>query len=348
MDYKLLGNTGIRVSELSLGAMTFGNEWGMGADKEESKKVFDAYINAGGNFIDTANLYQKQLSEKYLGEYVKGERDNLVIASKYTLSESGRVNRGGNHRKNMVESVEESLKRLDTDYIDLYYVHAWDFTVGEQELMKNLEYLVSSGKILSIGFSDTPAYITSRCNTIAELRGWSQIAAYQVEYSLAERGCEREIIPYCDHTQTTMCAFAPLAAGLLTGKYLSDSDEKKRMVPGKSLRLSERNLEISKKVVDLSKKVGCTPSQLALYWVHQQSPNMVTLFGARTEAQCLDNLGMLDIKVDDAIMAELDEASRIILGYPNDFLDTARVKQIVYGNQIGKIQFKTPGIQYKS
>ena len=340
MKYKLLGNTGIRVSELSLGAMTFGNEWGMGADKKESQKVFDAYVNTGGNFIDTANLYQKHESENYVGEFVKSERSNLVVASKYTLSEDTRVNRAGNHRKNMIESIDESLRRLDTEYLDLYYVHAWDFTVGEQELMKNLEYLVSSGKVLSIGLSDTPAYIAARCNTIAELRGWSEFAAYQVEYSLTERSCEREILPYSEQSNMMICAFAPLAAGLLSGKYLTDTTEKMRMVKGKSLRLSERNLAISAKVNELAQKAGCTPSQLALYWVMQQSPNMITLFGARTEKQCIDNLGVLDLQVDQEIMDELNVISAIELGYPHDFLNTDRVKQIVYGNQLPNIEFK--------
>ena len=242
MRYKLLGKTGIRVSELCLGTMTFGMEWGFGSEKAEAKLIYDEFLKRGGNFFDTANIYTQGTSEKMLGAFIGKDREEMVIASKYSLTEKTSANQSGNHRKNMMQSVEASLKRLNTDYIDLYYIHAWDATVNPEELMRNLEYLVASGKVLSIGISDTPAWVVSRCNTIAEQRGWTPFSAYQVEYCLSERTADREIIPCASGFDMTFCGFGPLGAGLLSGKYLQESDEKKRMVHGSSVRLTKENL----------------------------------------------------------------------------------------------------------
>jgi len=175
MKYKLFGKSGLRVSELALGTMTFGEEWGWGVNKEESRKVFDMYAEAGGNFIDTANRYTEGTSEEYVGEFIKADREHFVLATKYTLfTRRDDPNFSGNHRKNMVQALEASLKRLDTDFIDLYWLHAWDFTTPEDEVLRALDDMVRAGKILYIGISDTPAWIVSRMNAIAELRGWTQ------------------------------------------------------------------------------------------------------------------------------------------------------------------------------
>jgi len=339
MNYKLLGKTGIKVSELCLGTMTFGTDWNFGADKEESRKIFDAFVNAGGNFFDTANIYTQGTSEKYLGEFVGSERENLVIASKYSLTEQNKVNQAGNSRKNMTQSIEGSLKRLNTDYIDLYYVHAWDFLVHPEELMRNLEYLLSSGKILSIGISDTPAWTTAKCNSIAELRGWSQFAAYQVEYCLTERTADREIIPLAEHDDMLFCGFGPLAAGLLSGKYNLDTDGPKRMTKGASPRLNDKNLDISAKLIDISKEIGCTPSQVAIRWAMQMVKKSSPIFGARSLEQCNENLKVLDFNLTEEQMLQLEVISKISSNNPNDFLKLPRVQEILYGGELGKIEF---------
>ena len=338
MDYKLLGKTGIKVSELCLGTMTFGTDWNFGSDKEESQRVFDAFVNAGGNFFDTANIYTTGTSEKYLGEFMHSERDNLVIASKYSLTESNKINLSGNSRKNMTQSVEGSLKRLGTDYIDLYYVHAWDFLVAPEELMRNLEYLLTTGKILSIGISDTPAFITSRCNTLAELRGWNQFAAYQVEYCLTERTADREIIPLCEHDDMLFCGFGPLAAGLLSGKYLEENSNPKRMTKGVSARLSERNLAMSAEIKALAKEIGHTPSQVAIRWAMQMVKKSSPIFGARSLKQCEENLKVLGFSLTTEQMEKLNVISKIGPNNPNDFLKLPRLEEILYAGQKGKIK----------
>lgn len=338
MDYKLLGKTGIKVSELCLGTMTFGTDWNFGSNKEESKRIFDAFCNAGGNFFDSANIYTTGTSEKYLGEFIQSERDNLIIASKYSLTESNKINLSGNSRKNMKQSVVGSLKRLGTDYIDLYYVHAWDFLVAPEELMRNLEYLLASGKVLSIGISDTPAYITSRCNTLAELRGWNQFAAYQVEYCLTERTADREIIPLCEHDDMLFCGFGPLAAGLLTGKYLEENSDPKRMTKGVSARLSERNLAMSAEIKALSKEIDHTPSQIAIRWAMQMVKKSSPIFGARSLRQCEENLKVLDFSLSNDQMNKLNSISKIGPNNPNDFLKLPRLEEILYAGQKGKIK----------
>ncbi|PJC57687.1 MAG: aldo/keto reductase, partial [Ignavibacteria bacterium CG_4_9_14_0_2_um_filter_37_13] len=257
MKYKLLGKSGLRVSEICLGTMTFGEEWAIGTGKNESKKIYDAFLNAGGNFIDTANRYTEGSSEKFLGEFIPSERNNLVIATKYTLyTQRGSVNDGGNHRKNLAQSIEGSLKRLNTEYVDLLYLHAWDFTVGIEEVLRNLQYLVQSGKVLHIAISDTPAWIVAQGNAIAELRGWSSFVAVQAEYSLTQRTPERDIIPMCRANNVAVTAWAPLAGGALTGKYLNNSVSTLRLKP-ESLRLNQRNTAIAKEVVSVANELGC-------------------------------------------------------------------------------------------
>jgi len=339
MRYKLLGKTGIRVSELCLGTMTFGMEWGFGSEKAEAKLIYDEFLKRGGNFFDTANIYTQGTSEKMLGGFIGKDREEMVIASKYSLTEKTSANQSGNHRKNMMQSVEASLKRLNTDYIDLYYIHAWDATVNPEELMRNLEYLVASGKVLSIGISDTPAWVVSRCNTIAEQRGWTPFSAYQVEYCMSERTADREIIPCASGFDMTFCGFGPLGAGLLSGKYLQDSDEKKRMVHGSSARLTKENLELSKQLVHLSAEWNLSPTVVAIRWAMQKYKNSAPIFGARTHKQMLENMQALDFELDQNQMLKLDAISQIGTNNPNAFLDLPRVKEILYGYQFDKIYF---------
>lgn len=226
MKYYLLGKSGLRVSEICLGTMTFGKEWGWGASKEESRKIFDAYVDSGGNFIDTANIYTDGTSEKYVGDFVSYDRDRFVIATKYTSNtRAGDPNAGGNHRKNMVQSLEASLRRLNTDYIDLYWVHAWDQTTPIEEMMRALDDMVKSGKILYIGISDAPAWIVSQANTLANLKGWTEFASIQIEYSLIERTSERELFPMANALDIGITAWSPLGSGVLTGKYNKSSNK---------------------------------------------------------------------------------------------------------------------------
>ena len=221
MRYKLLGKSGLRVSELCLGTMTFGEDWGWGASHEESRKVYDAFREAGGNFIDTANVYTNGTSERLLGEFIQGHREQIVLATKYTNAAPGNdPNAAGNHRKSMVQALEASLKRLKTDYIDLYWLHIWDRITPVEEVMRAFDDLVRQGKILYAGVSDMPAWVVAKANTLAELRGWTPFVGLQIEYSLIERTPERELLPMAADLGLGVTAWSPLAGGVLTGKQL--------------------------------------------------------------------------------------------------------------------------------
>src|SRR6267154_743180 len=220
MKYRLLGKSGLRVSEAALGTMTFGDEWGWGSPKAEAQKVYETYREAGGNFIDTANFYTNGTSERFLGEFIRGDRQSVVLATKYSNAAPGNdPNAAGNHRKSMMQAVEASLKRLQTDYIDLYWVHIWDGITPVEEVMRGLDDLVRAGKVLYVGISDAPAWWTAQANTLAHLRGWSPFIGLQIEYSLTERSVERELIPMAKALNLGLTAWSPLARGLLTGKY---------------------------------------------------------------------------------------------------------------------------------
>jgi aryl-alcohol dehydrogenase-like predicted oxidoreductase len=223
MQYKLLGNTGLRVSELCLGAMTFGEDWDWGANRETSQAMFDTFAEAGGNFIDTANVYTNGTSEKMLGEFVGAERDRFVIATKYTMmASSADPNCSGNQRKNMMRSLEVSLKRLNTDYIDLCWVHMWDTVTPVEEIMRVLDDVVRAGKVMYVGISDTPAWVISRAQTLAELRNMTPFAAIQLEYNLVEHTVERDLLPMAEDLNLSILDWSPLGGGVLTGKYLKD------------------------------------------------------------------------------------------------------------------------------
>lgn len=339
MQYKLLGRSGLRVSEICLGTMTFGAEWGYGADKSESQKMFDGFIESGGNFFDTANRYTEGTSEEYLGDFMKasGRRDEIVMASKYSLhSKLGRINDSGNHRKNLVQSLEGSLKRLKTDYIDLFYIHAWDFTTPEQEVMRALDDLVRSGKILHIGISDTPAWVIAKSNTIAELRGWTSFTALQIEYSLITREGERELIPMAGSFDMGVTSWAPLAGGALTGKYLTANDDPKRLKEG-SKRLNDKSIAIAQTVVDIALEIGCEPAHVAVNWVKKKAPVMIPIVGARNAAQLNQNLDSLKFNLTAEQMQRLDEVSKFELGFPHDFLKQEGVVNSLFGGMRSKI-----------
>lgn len=339
MRYKLLGRSGMRVSEICLGTMTFGNEWGYGADKAESQKMFDTFLEAGGNFMDTANRYTEGTSEEWLGDFMKtsGRRDEIVMASKYSLhTKAGRINDSGNHRKNLVQSLEGSLKRLKTDYLDLLYIHAWDFTTPEQEVMRALDDLVRAGKVLHVGISDTPAWVIAKSNTIAELRGWSPFTALQIEYSLITRDGERDLLPMAENFDMGVTCWAPLAGGALTGKYLKDNDSPKRLKEG-SKRLNDKSQAIAQLVVDIAEEIGCSPAHVAVNWVKQKGKVSIPIVGARNNAQLMQNLDSLKFPLTEAHMARLNEVSAFDLGFPHDFLKQEGVETVLFGGLKGKI-----------
>jgi aryl-alcohol dehydrogenase-like predicted oxidoreductase len=341
MRYKLLGRSGLRVSELCLGTMTFGEEWGWGADPAECRRIFDAYAVRGGNFIDTANRYTEGTSERIVGELVGADRDHFVVATKYSLTmDREDPNFSGNHRKNMMQSVEASLRRLGTDRIDLYWLHAWDFTTGVDEVLRGLDDLVRQGKVLYIGVSDTPAWVVSAANTTADLRGWAPFVALQVEYSLIERTPERELLPMARTYDLAITPWSPLGSGVLTGKYRSvrDTAPDRRLAEG-SARLTDRNLTIASAVDAAAKQVGCTPSQLAIAWLRRKPGVVVPILGARTLAQIEDNLGCLDVDLPDEIAAGLDDASAVDMGFPHEFLDREPIRNILYGTRGDRIDF---------
>lgn len=333
MRYKLLGRSGLRVSELCLGTMTFGDDWGWGAPKEESKRMFDLFAEAGGNFIDTANNYTDGTSEQFVGEFVKGDRDHFVIATKYTLSERGTdPNFGGNHRKNMRRSVEGSLRRLDTDHIDLLWLHMWDGMTPVEEVMRALDDLVRDGKVLYVGISDTPAWVVSQANTLAGLRGWTSFVAYQGDYSLASRSSERDILPMTNALEMSFLAWGLLEGGELTGKYNSPSSEPKR-----SKETSQRIKNLAATLMDLAGDIGRMPSQIALNWARQKPYRIIPILGARTENQLKDNLGCLDFELTEAQIDCLEEASPIDLGFPHSFLANDHVRGLIFGKTFSQI-----------
>ena len=337
MNYKLFGKTGLRVSELCLGTMTFGTEWGWGADKETSKQIFDAFANAGGNFIDTANRYTEGTSEKYVGEFINSDRDHFVVATKYSLIDRRNdLNFGGNHRKNMLRSVEGSLKRLNTDYIDILYLHAWDFTTPVEEVLKGMNDLVSSGKILYAAISDTPAWIVSQANAVADLRGWTRFNALQVEHSLIQRTVERDLLPMAKNLDIAITAWAPLAGGALTGKYLEKNNDNKRLKEN-SERLNSRNQMITKQVVTIAKELNCSAAQVAIRWVMQKPQVIIPVIGATKLAQIFDSIGVLDCLLTDEQIARLNEVSKIELGFPHDFLKQPGVNDILFSGEAEKL-----------
>jgi len=342
MKYKLLGRSGLRVSELCLGTMTFGEDWGWGASKDESQAVFDAFVAAGGNFIDTANVYTNGSSEKITGELIAHERDRYVLATKFSLqdipgapSNAGNPNAAGNHRKNLRRSVEGSLKRLGTDYIDLLWLHAWDFTTPVDEVMSSLDDLVRSGKVNYIGVSDTPAWIVSQANTLAELRGWAPFVALQIEYSLIERTPERDLIPMANAFGLSVTPWSPLGQGVLTGKYnQSARPEGTRLGATTDIRagdgiLTDRNLAIAQAVVDVAAAIDKTPSQVALAWLIAQGPSVIPIVGTRKVHQIEDNLASVDVTLSQEHLATLDAASKITLGFPHDMIAMPMVRSFL-------------------
>lgn len=336
MRFRLLGRSGLRVSELCLGTMTFGETWGWGASRQESGKIFEAFASAGGNFIDTANNYTDGTSENYLGELIGRDRDRFVLATKYTLTERDTdPNFGGNSRKNLLRSVEGSLKRLRTDRIDLLYLHMWDGLTPVEEVLRALDDLVRAGKILYAGFSDTPAWVVAQAKTMADLRGWSAPVAVQLPYSLADRSPERDLLPMARAFEMSMLVWGALEGGELTGKYNQATKDPKR-----SEDTSERIKALAEVIMKLAAEIRRTPSQVAINWVRQQPGNIIPILGARSEKQMQDNLGCLAFELTTEQLARLSEASPIDLGFPHSFLASDGVRALIFGKTFPLIDRK--------
>jgi aryl-alcohol dehydrogenase-like predicted oxidoreductase len=336
MKYRLLGNSGLRVSEAALGTMTFGDDWGWGSAKEEARKVYDAFREAGGNFIDTANFYTNGTSESFLGEFMEGHRQSVVLATKYTMSAPGTdPNAAGNQRKNMMQAVEASLKRLRTDYIDLYWVHMWDQMTPVEEVMRGLDDLVRAGKVLYTGISDAPAWWIAQANTLAHLRGWSPFVGLQIEYSLIERTVERELIPMAKALNIGVTAWSPLAGGVLTGKYHGHgSSEQARMSSdmAKDFMPEQQRMDrIVPAVKTVSDETGRSMAQVALAWLRYRSVPIIPIIGARRLSQLQANLASFDVALSADQLKTMDEASRIELGFPYDIYAKAMPRAVCYG-----------------
>ncbi len=341
--YRSLGRSGLCVSPLCLGTMTFGTDWGWGSDETESRRVFERYAELGGNFIDTANGYTGGTSEKFVGKFLEGRRDRFVVATKYTFStRPGDPNAGGNQRKNLMQSLDASLKRLNTDYIDLYWVHAWDGRTPIDEVMRALDDAVRQGKILYVGASDFPAWKVAEANTLARLRGWTPFIGLQIEYSLVQRTPERDLVPMAVELGLGVTPWSPLAGGVLSGKYTSKdlASNSSASSPGAGSRkdvaqimgmLDARSLSIAEAVKQVARDARATPSQVALYWLARRPGVTSVILGARTLAHLEDNLGCTSIELSSEQLERLNRASAIELGFPHDFLAREFVQNGIRG-----------------
>jgi aryl-alcohol dehydrogenase-like predicted oxidoreductase len=326
MRYKLLGRTGLRVSELCLGTMTFGEDWGWGAPKDECARILDAFAAAGGNFVDTANRYTDGSSETILGELIAPDRERWVLATKYSLStRADDPNAGGAHRKNLMQALEASLRRLRTDYVDVLWLHVWDVFTPVEELMRAFDDVVRSGKALYVGISDTPAWIVAQANTLAELRGWTPFAGLQVPYNLIERAPERDLLPMARALDLTVTTWEPLAGGLLAGGVGTDREppagSRLATAAYAGRVLQEHNLRIADALNAVAAERGASSAQTAIAWLRAQQHRavIVPIVGARRVQQIEDSLGAVDFELTADELARLDAASGIELGFPHDF-----------------------------
>lgn len=332
MHYRLLGHTGLRISRVALGTANFGSRWGYGAAEDDASLIYRSYREAGGNLIDTANNYQLGQSEEIVGRLIATDRDEVVLSTKFTLGshQSAGLQSTGNSRRSLVQSVDASLKRLATDRIDVLWVHYPDEATPIGEIMRGLEDIVRSGKVLYTGFSNFPAWRVAGAATLAEERGWVAPAAIQFEYSLVERTAEREIIPMAQAFGFTPFAWSPLGGGLLTGKYRR-GEEGRLQGLGMVIRQEDdqRATATMDAVIEIAASLGKTPGQIALAWsLHR---GVLPLLGPRTPAQLADNLGALDIVLDAEQMNRLDSVSAIPLGFPHEMNATQSTRDNVSG-----------------
>jgi aryl-alcohol dehydrogenase-like predicted oxidoreductase len=337
MRYKLLGKSGLRVSQLALGTMTFGEEWGWGASRDECRRLYEAYRADGGNFVDTANKYTEGSSEQIVGELIGPEREEIVLATKYSLTTNpGDPNGGGSHRKHVVQALDASLKRLGTDYIDLYWLHAWDYLTPIEEVMRALDDQVRAGKILYVGVSDTPAWIVSRANAFAELRAWTPFVGLQIPYSLVERTVERDLIPMARALDLAVTAWGPLGSGLLSGKYTRGGDaapNSRLNLQGGVKEAGEQKLAIAGVLHDVADELHAPPATVAIAWLLHQQDVTIPIVGARRLDQLQQNLAAVDLHIPMAQLDRLNTASHIDRGFPHEFFHGDMARGLMYGNK---------------
>jgi aryl-alcohol dehydrogenase-like predicted oxidoreductase len=340
MRYKLLGRSGLRVSEVALGAMTFtdrGMSWG--ATPEDAKAMFDLFAEAGGTFIDTANIYgddvggQEGASERVLSDLLAADREHFVVATKYTSSNTEDISRSGNSLKSMRQSVDDSLRALRCDYIDLLWLHTWDATTPVDEVLRGADQLITAGKVLYFAFSDTPAWVVSYAAAMAEARGWARPVAIQVEYSLAQRTPERDLLPMAQSLDLAVLAWSPLAGGVLSGKYrggaasaqthrLADAAFEFFEKPG-----GDTTEQIADEVVTIAGELDLPPAQVALAWLLQRPGVVIPILGARRPEQLRQNLDSIELQLDSEHLRRLDEVSAPSLGFPHEFLASPNVRR---------------------
>jgi aryl-alcohol dehydrogenase-like predicted oxidoreductase len=320
MRYTLLGNSGLRVSQVALGTMTFGTSWGWGASETESRKQFELFAEAGGTLIDTANKYTDGSAEAILGDLLAANRDHFVVGTKYSLNvRDGDLNAGGNHRKSLVTALEASLRRLRTGYVDILWLHAWDYLTPPEEIMRALDDQVRLGKVLYLGISDTPAWVVTQLQTLAAERGWTTFTGLQIEYSLVQREVERELIPMARGLGLGVLAWGPLGAGVLSGKYTSPSQGSgDRRLPD----VDPARLAIARETAAVAADLGLSPAVTALAWLRAQG-GVIPILGARTAQQLATNLAFLDAELPAEALMRLNKVSHVPRGFPHDFLAAA-------------------------
>ena len=327
--YITLGRSGLRVSPFALGAMTFGEDLGWGSSVEESQQIIDRYIDLGGNFIDTANFYTKSHSEQILGDHIgrdKARRDRLVIATKFSGNlYPGDPNGGGSSRKAIVGAAENSLRRLQTDYIDLYWLHIWDKNTPIDETMAALDDLVRAGKVRYIGASDTPAWKIAQANTLAQFRGWSAFAALQIEYSLLERTVEQDLIPMALEFGLGVTPWSPLKSGALSGKYTRANAGAQKGDRGALLggALNEATYAVIDQLEIIAKAHETSVAAISLAWLSAKPGVTSPIIGARRLAQLEDNVKALDVKLTADDIAKLDALTQPKLNFPHNMLPMA-------------------------
>ncbi|MBL7627260.1 aldo/keto reductase [Frankia sp. CN6] len=304
---RVLGRSGIRVSELALGTMTFGTRAGWGSEERVCREIYAAFREAGGTFVDTANNYAAGESEQIVGRLVASERDAVVVASKFTLpTNPADPNSGGSSRKTLRHTVETTLRRLGTDYLDLLWTHAWDRNTPVEETLRALDDLVRAGKVLAVGVSNMPAWVVARAATVASLRGWTPLAAVQVEYSLLARTADRELLPMADELGLAVAAWSPLARGRLA-----------RRAPG-GVAVPAAQARAAEALAEVAAELDTTPARVAIAWV--RAHGLIPVLGASSARQLRDSLGAARLVLPPAQLASLDAASEIRLGYPHEFL----------------------------
>ena len=328
-DYVTIGHSGLRVSPFCLGAMTFGEDWGWGSSVAESDAIISRFTERGGNFIDTANVYTKGHSEQIIGDVIGrdgSKRDRMVIATKFFGNlYPGDPNGGGANRKTIVSSCEQSLRRLKTGYIDLYWMHCWDRYTPIEETMRALDDLVAAGKVRYVGFSDTPAWKVAQAQTIARFRGWAPLVALQIEYSLLERTVEGELIPMALELGLGVTPWSPLKSGVLSGKYTRENAATVKADRGERVtaNLGEKVYAIIDELILIGKALKASPASVALAWVQGRPGVASTIIGARRMDQLEQNLAALDLRLTADQIARLDTLSKPTLGFPMQFLNVA-------------------------